>query len=573
MIKKISPFFTFFIPFIFSFLSQRLVIGRGYEFTQNNISIILINYVLWLGIYLFFISIFKKNYQSIFGFLIFFIIFTLANRYKSKLLNQPVTANDFYLLKNLLIFLPDIFNQPNIKKELIASVIALFFFFFAIKKIFYFQNPSIKIKLFLLPLSIFILTFSFFFPNKFNLLISDIGINPDVSNPMNSCKQNGALFCFYDDLKKIKNPAPKNYNQSTIQQIYSNIKLDELYKLDELSTKPNIIVVLSEALWDPTLLSNVKITQDPIKNIRPDIKSTLISPTYGGGTANVEFEIATGLSAYFLTGKIAYSQSIRQDMPSIFSLFEENGYSTAAIHPFVKSTYNRTTVYKHFGVDKFIGVEDMKNYEKAGPFVSDKSFAQEIIKQLNSTDQPQFIFTLSMQNHFPFEADRFSEHPIDFSSNLDTESHKSLQSYIDGINLSDKSYQDLKTEIEKSKKPTILIVYGDHLPLLGDDFDIYKKTGFYQDNDLKMYSTPVAIWSNFKTNLDLPKLISPNFLSLEILKLAQIKPKYQYSFLESIEKTDTVLKQNFSTKLTKEQLENYELIQYDLVSGKKYGIK
>lgn len=67
--------------------------------------------------------------------------------------------------------------------------------------------------------------------------------------------------------------------------------------------------------------------------------------------------------------------------------------------------------------------------------------------------------------------------------------------------------------------------------------------------------------------------LSPNFLSLEILKLANITTKYQFSFLNSISQTDTFLNKNFVPKFNTDQIKNYELIQYDLIFGKQYGIK
>ena len=267
-------------------------------------------------------------------------------------------------------------------------------------------------------------------------------------------------------------------------------------------------------------------------------------------------------------------------MPSLFSLFKDEGYLTTAIHPFKKSMYRRPAVYQHFGLDKFIAMEDMSSYEFAGSYISDKSFTQEIINQFESTNQPQFIFALSMQNHMPYEANSFPNQEVTYESPLKEKDQSTLQTYVSGINLSDQSYQFLKNYLKKSEKPTIILFYGDHLPFLNNDFSVYKNLGFVPNNQFdwsqndyqNMYTTPIAVWSNYQTNLDIAQSLSPNFLSLEILKLANIDPKYQFSFLQSLSQTDKILNKYLNTKFSPEQLKNYELIQYDLISGKQYGI-
>lgn len=563
------------IPLIATYLTQLLSFNIGFKINiLSTLIAIIINYFLWLIILFLFTSFFKKRFTSSIIFLIFFSIFTIINRYKIKFLNQFFTINDIRLVKELNNFLPSVIKQINFKEilVLVGIIFLIIFLMIALKKKLKTKNPPLKTRFILFIVPIFILIFPIIFPNQFKQIIINLKIDIDISNPINNCKNNGILFCFYDDFKNLKNPAPKKYNQQTIDQIYFNIKSNNL-KSEKIKSKPNIIIILSEALWDATQLSEVKYSKDPIKNIRANIKSTFISPTFGNMTANVEFELLTGLSNFFLKGTVPYSQAIRQNLPTLFTAFKDKGYLTTTIHPFYASMYNRPQVYKYFGLDKFISIEDMSGYENAGPFISDKSFTQEILKQFNSTDQSQFIFALSMQNHFPFETNRFPNHEIKIKSSLNADDENILQTYIDGINLSDQYYASLKQEIIKSKKPTIVILFGDHLPLLNQNFDIYKKAGFDINNQTKMHSTPIAVFANFKTNFDFPKEMSPNFLSLEILKYANIIPKYQFAYLKSIADISTILNLTIPPKFTSNQLKDYELIQYDLLFGKQYSLK
>lgn len=564
------------IPLVFVFLSQYFsyISQPKHQILPQNAIMIPINYILWLCLYNLCFSLFYKTYKSIFLFLFIAIIFTLVNYFKIKLLYQVFAITDLSQIKNLLLFLPDFVNQPKIIFIFFLIIIILTALFFLLKKYCHNKNP-ITARLILFPISIFILTIPLVFTNQYDYFIREKELPRDNANSIENSKLNGVLFYFFDNLKFLKKNTPENYNSATIQNIFSNLPQD---KITQETNKPNIIVILSEALFDVTKLPNINFGQDPIKNIRSDMKATMISSQLNGGTANVEFEVITGLSNYFYDYKIPYNQVVRQKLPSLFTQFKEQGYQTTVIHPYLRSMYNRTLVYNYFGLDKYISLEDMKNYEKAGPYVSDKSFMDEVIKQYESTDQPQLIFGLTMQNHYPFEPNRFAEHKTNFTDELPPYEHQVLQSYIDGIYLSDVSYKFLKETIQKSPKPTVVVYFGDHLPLLITKFNIYnllgyftKEPDFWDSKDFdKMYTTLISLYSNFSTNLKIKEKISPNFLSLEILKLANITPKYQFKFLESLSDTDTVLTKQFTPKFTPQQIKNYSLIQHDLVSGHQF---
>ena len=570
IIHFLIPLISLFLSQIFSYSSQ-----TGFHIIPQVPGMILINYLLWLCLYNLCFAFFSKTYKSIFLYITIATSFTLVNYYKIKFLYQVFVFTDLSQTKNLLAFFPNFINQLQVIITLILVIIILSVFLFLLKKYCY-KNNSKTTRLILFPLSISILLIPFIFTNQYNSFFIENEIVLNRTNSIENCKLNGVLFCFFDDLKNFKKNTPTGYSKVSIQNIYSNINNQDNFIQN--TTKPNIIIILSEALFDVTKLPNINFSQDPINNIRSDIKATMISPQLSGGTANVEFEILTGLSNYFLKNKVPYSQSVRQNIPSLFTIFKEHGYHTIVIHPYLRAMYNRTVVYNYFGLDRFISMEDMKDYQRAGPYISDKSFMDEVIKQYQSTDKPQLIFGLTMQNHYPFEPNRFTNHQINFTDNLPEHEHQVLQSYVDGIHLSDISYKFLKETILQSSKPTIVIYFGDHLPLLITKGNIFNLLGYFtrepdkwndEDNN-KMYSTPISLYSNFPTELNIPQKLSPNFLSLEILKLAKITPKYQFKYLQSLTNTNTILSKYLTPNFTSKQINDYSLIQHDILNGHQY---
>ena len=87
---------------------------------------------------------------------------------------------------------------------------------------------------------------------------------------------------------------------------------------------------MSESFWDPTKATNLSFSEDPVPNLHHYIENfpggPTISPTFGGNTANVEFEALTSYSMSLLKpGSIPYQQVItnKKEIPSIPTAFEK----------------------------------------------------------------------------------------------------------------------------------------------------------------------------------------------------------------------------------------------------------
>ena len=137
--------------------------------------------------------------------------------------------------------------------------------------------------------------------------------------------------------------------------------------------KPNVIFVMSEAFWDPTLLTNVTFSEDPVPTIHRLQKESstgyLLSPQFGGGTSNVEFEVLTGNSMSFLPGgSIPYQQYISKPIPSLASYFADQGYKSMGIHSYEGWFWDRNKVYKELGFESFKSSEHFVNPGNEGLF-------------------------------------------------------------------------------------------------------------------------------------------------------------------------------------------------------------
>ncbi len=210
---------------------------------------------------------------------------------------------------------------------------------------------------------------------------------------------NGFMFAFALNLPMANVAAPAGYSADAIQAVRTPTGIATVP-----AEKPDIIIVMSESFWDPTRLPNVKITPDPIENVRKIRSGHMFSPEFGGMTANVEFEALTGFSNAFLPyGSIPYQQYVRHKIPSLATFLNGEGYQTRAIHPFTRWFWNRGAVYDAFGFDRFMSEEDMPTLAKRGPLASDAALTEEIIREADNTKDPFFFFAVSLQSHGPYE--------------------------------------------------------------------------------------------------------------------------------------------------------------------------
>ncbi len=343
---------------------------------------------------------------------------------------------------------------------------------------------------------------------------------------------------------------------------------------------------MNESFSDPTKINNVEYSKNPVGEIKNlcenDVNAVwggLASPSYGGGTSVPEFEALTGLSSYYLAKQIfPFTNYMKSDLNSIVREYKKADYTTIGIHPNTQTFYNRGKAYKYLGFDKTVFGEDIENPEIKGGNVSDNEFANLIIKNFEEASGNKFIFGVTIQNHMPYNYQRYDTYDIEVMSKELSESEKAqLTTYVQGVYDGNKMYMKLVEYLRNVQEPTILIMFGDHLPSFSS---IYEKSGYDLFNKLL---TPYIIWANYDIDYSkyLTEYMSPSNLSIEIMKIANIEiPWYLKNFEELYAKypafNNQLIMDNEGNILKSEECVEDELIkkckilQYDLLIKKKY---
>ncbi|MFD1326453.1 LTA synthase family protein [Mycoplana ramosa] len=426
--------------------------------------------------------------------------------------------------------------------------------------------------------------------NQFSWVRDRLNVFPIMWDQAENYRHNGFMLAFAINLPMANVKAPAGYSADAID----HIQQEPLPAGTTHRSKPDVIVVMSESLWDPTRLTSLKFTPDPMPVIRENTSGAVFSPEFGGLTANVEFEALTGFSNAFLpTGSIPYQQYVRDPIPSLATFFRGEGYTARAIHPFAGWFWNRTSVYKSFGFETFRTEETMPVMTKRGIFASDESLTKELIRQADAQEDPFFFFTVTLQGHGPYEPDRYAKNTIKVEGNLPFGDRQALSTYAQGVKEADDSLKMLMDWARSRDRETIIVVFGDHLPPLNT---VYTASGYMNNvtasrrgsvEQMKQeHETPLIVWSNKTGVKEDIGTISPALLPYHILTQAGFEHPYYTGFLGRVQKQYDVIDRyqligddgkatpDWARKKTIDPLiRDYRLLQHDILFGKRRGLE
>ncbi len=527
------------------------------------------------------------------------VILGIVNYLKLIFRGDPLYPSDFTQIMHMQSVIPmvmDYFSWSYIF-VIILSIMACIVAGIYMRR--YIQNVKthLGIRALLVVGSIFVLYAYGNFANTFmNKVFQKSGVDFVLWDQNENYASNGFVLGFISNLDTTVMEKPKNYSKENMLQIANDIKKQYSGNIgsQKKKEKPNIIFVMSESFWDPTKATNLSFSEDPVPNLHHYIENfpggQTISPTFGGNTANVEFEALTSYSMSLLKpGSIPYQQVItnKKEIPSIPTALKKEGYYTSAIHSFGRTFFKRDDVYKVLGFDKFNAADTMENVDVDGDYISDLAMSKEIITELEKQKQPTFIHAVTMQNHFPFTEGRFGENLIEISGLENEESKGELETYTEGLRRSDEALQYLIEQLDNLDRPTLLVFFGDHLPSLGTNKSFYKENGYITNEKtpserLAMAQTPLLMYANFDMPNDNLGVVSPIYFSNLIFDYAGLNKSLFYQFLSAFYKEIPVLRDelkvdkngeviNDLTKKQKEMLEQYKMLQYDLLVGNQYS--
>jgi phosphoglycerol transferase MdoB-like AlkP superfamily enzyme len=509
--------------------------------------------------------------NTLWGIIGFIVI--VGNAVKISYHGTMLTPADFMQIKDMLAIAPDVIGVAQFYAIIAIIIIAVVVLALNIKRIL----PHLKPRL-----SIYVLIVSAVVLVGFNYKIvsgafESINLcdKPYIDEVTNE-KTNGVAVYNMFKVKHIPDmrmKKPDDYTEDNVNKLIA--EFDSL-KTDGDDVKPNVICILAESYFDLNSVSDFTFSEDIIPTTRSIGISNMVSPRYGGYTAAVEYEVLTGNSLAFYPPAVipytAYFTNAKRSIPSVPMEFADNGYKTYAIHPNTANFYNRDKAYEMMGFDEYYAISSFADAPMTkNSFVKDIAVADKIISTIEDNDEPVFTFGITLESHYT-DAQRFDETEIKVSSDtvdLTENEINDLEQQAQSYRELDNMIAYLKDYIDNSDEPTILYIFGDHLPPVS----AFGKSSYVQDVNNK-YRTISLAYSNYK-EVGLKDMATPNFIAAQMLVDSGVEHSSYFDYLYKLKDSMPIIHKEFTDMDTteNEDLEKYYMIQYDIMFGEQWFYK
>ena len=429
-------------------------------------------------------------------------------------------------------------------------------------------------------------------------------------NQMWNYEENGFVLGFMYNWSKFELTPPNGYSEEKIAEVKAEYTIENTGKNKLEDSDYNIVIVLNESFYDPAEIADyypikankklgknsmgVPVTDDVIPTVRGLINKSsknyatgkMSTIDYGGGTANIEFEVDTSMSTYFIATTPFVDLIPRaESVPSIASIAKSAGYKTIAVHPFNAGMYKRNISLKKEGFDEFIDEESISFKEKddTREYINDRSAYNETLRILEKNDEKTLVSLITMQNHAGYDNGYSTKsYLLKDKPNAGTDKNpfsdyekNQVETYLESLHNSDYYLSEFLEKLEKSSEKTVVLFYGDHSP------GVFGRVNDSKDKEISKLTklTPYFVWANFELE-NLPEkhleTTSPNCLVPTTFPLLNLEKTPYLNLASAVCEEYPILTRSYyssSAPFQSSTLSNYELYSYDILGGEQYFLK
>ena len=251
----------------------------------------------------------------------------------------------------------------------------------------------------------------------------------------------------------------------------------------------NIIVIHAESMqkFAMDLTFNNKEVTPNLNKLANEGRffSNFYSQVGVGTSSDAEFTFNTSLMPS--TKGTVFVNYFDRDYISIPKLLKEQGYYTYSMHANTGEFWNRNTMHKSLGYDKFYNKDSYTIDETIGLGLSDKSFFRQsvdIMKQIKEEEnKPFYSLLIMLSNHTPFSDLALME---DYKTTIDVTidnqtvtrdylNNTTMGNYLRSVHYADSAIGEFIDNLDKEGllENTVLVIYGDHDARLDfEDFNL-----------------------------------------------------------------------------------------------------
>ncbi|BCR06025.1 hypothetical protein DESUT3_30940 [Desulfuromonas versatilis] len=295
-------------------------------------------------------------------------------------------------------------------------------------------------------------------------------------------------------------------------------------------SKRNVHLIVLESFLDPELLRGAHFSRSPV---HPDFAklvggkgSLSISPVFGGGTAQAEFEVLCGVPALRELSGIEFDLFTGAKTLCLPHILEQGGYQAIATNAFVPDFFNSTNAYEGMGFDQIYYPREyapgLQSYLSAGDVSGETymfdgdllsqnlEFVQRQLKE--NRGEPLFNYVISMYGHLPHDIN-LDKRPLLIAVAGDLHDEQLVRA----VNQHYYRTQALAAFIKGLQRidpKSLIVLVSDHLPPLTYGPNTYRDLGYLDGAENYMHLNRVYFIENGKPvqyqrihHFDIPKIV------------------------------------------------------------------
>lgn len=470
MLKKLLPIFSTALFYLVYYLISTFKFN-----VQIKSSAIFYDFLLQLGVAYILFAISKRVWIFLVIQALVMGILYVGNAVKISFFGGPIMPDDVFALRSLLLILEGWrFLAAAIPLAAIASLL-LFNFTMRHWSAYLASLTAILLGITLVYKPVMIL----------DPLDKHVG-NSAWDQRSNYVSRGPALYSLQEGARYFafaETPPDPDEAQMAAENLLSAVSASK-HVVENKSFKPrNIHIVLLESFWDPGELKKAQYEQNPLA---PDFRklwksagySHALVSVFGSMTANSEFEVLCGFPV--TKNSVKFERQLLNAVPCLPHLLADKGYRTVVSHPNIPVFWNRINAYRNIGFQTYWSKQDFVLDDMNGDMLSDVSLYRQVMEKISGsldTKQPILDYIVTYFGHWRYDLSKSRPEKVSSPSKVEE-----VSLYANTIYYKSRDLMVFLDQLRQRDPDGIIVVFGDHLPLLGWDFAGYEDSGVLFSN-------------------------------------------------------------------------------------------
>lgn len=322
------------------------------------------------------------------------------------------------------------------------------------------------------------------------------GLNPWLQSE-NTAHNGRLIIAIYNEARRqeawaglvghVQDEHQQHYYENVLSYLKANVRRDR-----------QVFVVMLESFLDPRLLKTLKGKDEYLdpKFLRHYDKAWgfSISPMFGGGTAQAEFEVLCGVPALAEFDKVEFNLFTSNPIPCLPRVLSELGYDTLTNVPYIPAFFNAKRAYPGMGfresyfarehTDKptYLHLEGHQYLFDGALYEQNRAFLEQ-----RQSAKPLFNYVLTLYGHLYFDVQK----PIKWK--VDTKDDPFLEQIVNIGYYRSGPLADYLQWIGRHYPKSLVVAVADHLPVLGGWKERYNALNYLNNTKDSVFHNRILV--------------------------------------------------------------------------------